>query len=68
CIWTFNIFVVIYLVTGGGPGGKTEILVTYTYNAFTQGRYAIATTYAVIVFGLLISFSAIYRRLTAREA
>ncbi len=67
CIWTFNIFVVIYLVTGGGPGGKTEILVTYTYSAFTQGRYAIATTYAVIVFLLLLSFSAVYRRLTARE-
>ncbi|MGZ6328299.1 MAG: hypothetical protein ACXWN2_06240, partial [Candidatus Limnocylindrales bacterium] len=64
CIWTFNIFVVIFLVTGGGPGGKTNILITYTYQAFAQGRYAIAATYAVIVFVLLLVFSGMYRRLT----
>ncbi len=67
CIWTFNIFVVIFLVTGGGPGGKTDIMVTFTYNAFNQGQYAVATTYAVLVFVLLLSFSAIYRRV-ARES
>ena len=37
-IWTFNMFAVIYFVTGGGPGGKTEILVTFTYNGFTRGQ------------------------------
>lgn len=66
-IWTFNIFVVIYLVTGGGPGGKTDILVTYTYNSFSRGDYSLAAAYAVIVFLLLLSFSAVYRRFT-REA
>jgi arabinogalactan oligomer/maltooligosaccharide transport system permease protein len=63
-IWTFNIFVVIYLVTGGGPGGKTDILVTYTYQAFTRGDYSMAAAYAVVVFVLLLSFSAVYRRMT----
>jgi arabinogalactan oligomer/maltooligosaccharide transport system permease protein len=67
CIWTFNIFVVIYFITGGGPGGKTDILVTYTYNAFTLGQYSIAATYGVIIFSLLLVFSAVYRRLS-REA
>jgi arabinogalactan oligomer/maltooligosaccharide transport system permease protein len=68
CIWTFNIFVVIFFITGGGPGGATQILVTYTYNAFTQGQYAIAATYAVIIFSLLLVFSGIYRRVAARES
>ena len=67
CIWTFNIFVVIFFITGGGPGGKTDILVTYTYNGFTIGQYAIAATYAVLIFSLLLVFSSIYRRL-ARES
>jgi arabinogalactan oligomer/maltooligosaccharide transport system permease protein len=67
CIWTFNIFVVIYFITGGGPGGKTDILITYTYNGFQLGQYAIAATYAVIIFSLLLVFSAFYRRL-ARES
>ena len=33
-IWTFNLFVVIFLTTGGGPAGKTDILVTESYNLF----------------------------------
>ena len=66
CIWTFNIFVVIFFITGGGPGGKTDILVTYTYNGFTIGQYALAATYGVLIFSLLLVFSTIYRRL-ARE-
>jgi len=67
CIWTFNIFVVIFFITGGGPGGKTDILVTYTYNGFTLGQYAIAATYAVLIFSLLLVFSSVYRRM-ARES
>lgn len=67
CIWTFNIFVVIFFITGGGPGGKTDILVTYTYNQFTAGNYGVAVTYAVIIFSLLLVFSAVYRRV-ARES
>ncbi len=63
CIWTFNIFVVIFFITGGGPGGKTDILVTYTYNGFTLGQYAIAATYGVLIFSMLIVFSAVYRRM-----
>ena len=66
CIWTFNIFVVIFFITGGGPGGKTEILVTYTYNGFTLGQYAIAATYGVLIFSLLLVFSSVYRRLAPR--
>jgi arabinogalactan oligomer / maltooligosaccharide transport system permease protein len=66
-IWTFNLFAVIYFVTGGGPAGKTEILVTFTYRAFERGDLAIAATYAAVVFSLLLVFSLFYRRLT-REA
>jgi arabinogalactan oligomer/maltooligosaccharide transport system permease protein len=67
-IWTFNLFAVIYFVTGGGPAGKTEILVTFTYRAFERGDLAIAATYSTIVFSLLLVFSMLYRRLTREEA
>ena len=36
-IWTFNMFPVIFLVTGGQPAGQTEILVTGAYRAAFQG-------------------------------
>jgi arabinogalactan oligomer/maltooligosaccharide transport system permease protein len=67
CIWTFNLFVVIYFVTGGGPAAKTEILVTYTYRAFERGDFAMAATYAVIVFSMLLVFSLVYRRVGREE-
>lgn len=31
CLWTFNDFNVIYILTKGGPVGLTHILITYTY-------------------------------------
>ena len=31
-IWVFNSFDMIYLITGGGPGGATETVPIYAYN------------------------------------
>jgi len=63
-IWTFNVFVVIYIVTGGGPNFTTDILATFSYNwGITRGQYAIGATYAVFILVMLLMFSAFYRRL-----
>ncbi|HEU5324787.1 MAG TPA: sugar ABC transporter permease [Candidatus Limnocylindria bacterium] len=61
-IWTFNLFVVIFLTTGGGPGGRTDILVTESFNLFQAGQYAAAATYSVIILSLLLVFVTIYQR------
>lgn len=62
-IWTFNMFNVIYLVTGGGPVHSTEILVTYAYReAFRNWDFGIASTYGVIILSILLVFSSIYSR------
>ncbi len=64
-IWTFNMFNVIYLVTGGGPGGKTDILITYVYNAAFDGNdYGFAAAYSVIIFFMLLSFSIVYMKIS----
>jgi arabinogalactan oligomer / maltooligosaccharide transport system permease protein len=67
-IWTFNMFPVIFLVTGGGPGGETEILVTYAYReAFTGVRdYAGSATWGVVILLLLVVMAAGYRRALRR--
>jgi arabinogalactan oligomer/maltooligosaccharide transport system permease protein len=54
-IWTFNMFNVVFLVSGGEPDGQTEILVSEAYRwAFTrQARYGYAAAYAVLIFLLL---------------
>lgn len=56
-IWTFNMFNVVFLVSGGEPDGQTDILVSEAYRwAFTrQAQYGYAAAYAVIIFALLFA-------------
>lgn len=55
-VWTFNMFNVIYLVSGGDPDGSTEILVTEAYRwAFNrEGQYGYAAAYSVLIFFMLL--------------
>ncbi len=66
-IWTFNLFHVIFLMTGGGPDryygepGVTDILVTFVYDvAFIDGEYGLGAAWSVIIFMMLIVFSSAY--------
>jgi arabinogalactan oligomer/maltooligosaccharide transport system permease protein len=63
-MWTFNMFTVIYLVTGGQPAGQTEILVTGAYRAAFEGlrNYSLASTYGVLILSILLVFAMFYRR------
>ncbi|HLU67645.1 MAG TPA: sugar ABC transporter permease, partial [Kofleriaceae bacterium] len=69
-IWTFNMFNVIYLVSGGAPGGASDILVTEAYRwAFERGeRYGLAAAYATIIFLILLVWTVLGTRVTRREA
>jgi arabinogalactan oligomer/maltooligosaccharide transport system permease protein len=54
-VWTFNMFNIVFLVSGGEPDGATDILVSQAYRwAFTRGhRYGYAAAYGVLIFALL---------------
>ncbi len=69
-IWTFNQFIVIFLVSAGEPGGSTEILITKAYRlAFEQYRYGYAAAYSVIIFLILLAYGTWQNRVTrATEA
>ncbi len=68
-IWTFNMFPIIFLVTGGAPAGKTEILVTGAYRAAFEGirDYSLAATYGVLILSMLIVFAVFYRRILQKQ-
>jgi arabinogalactan oligomer/maltooligosaccharide transport system permease protein len=68
-IWTFNMFPIIFLLTRGGPGDATQILVTYAYERAFQGvrDYSGAATYGVLILSLLLVFSVFYRRTLRRQ-
>jgi arabinogalactan oligomer/maltooligosaccharide transport system permease protein len=69
-VWTFNMFNVIYLVSGGEPGGATDILVSEAYRwAFQRNeQYGFAAAYAVLIFLVLIGWSRLTRRVAAAES
>jgi arabinogalactan oligomer / maltooligosaccharide transport system permease protein len=68
-IWTFNMFNVVFLVSGGDPDGTTDILVSEAYRwAFTrEAQYGYAAAYAVLIFLLLSGATRLGRR-AARDA
>lgn len=58
-IWSFQVFDLVYIMTGGGPGMSTVTLVLTIYNtAFKEYNmgYASAIAMLMFVFVLLISF------------
>jgi arabinogalactan oligomer / maltooligosaccharide transport system permease protein len=69
-VWTFNMFNVIYLVSGGEPAGANEILITKAYKiAFEEYRYGYAAAYSVVIFMILLVYGVFQTRVTrATEA
>ena len=69
-IWTFNMFNVIYLVSGGEPAGANEILITKAYKiAFEEYRYAYSAAYSTVIFLILLVYGVFQTRMTrATEA
>ena len=68
-VWTFNMFNIIYLVSGGEPDGSTEILISEAYRwAFTrQHQYGYAAAYAVLIFFVLLAYSRFGNRVTGQK-
>jgi multiple sugar transport system permease protein len=62
-------FDLVYVMTGGGPGRATEILVTYIYKlGFTQTRFDYAAAVTVVFFVLLLTVTWAANRLSGGNA
>jgi len=52
---SFSSFDLVYIMTGGGPGHATELLITHIYkSAFVQSKFDYAAALTVVQFGLLM--------------
>ena len=59
-IWIFNFPDIIYGMTGGGPGGATQIVTTYMITLTQQGNYGTASAVGLIVVFILLVFASFY--------
>jgi arabinogalactan oligomer/maltooligosaccharide transport system permease protein len=64
-IWTFNLFSVIFLITGGGPFNRTQTLVTYAWFQAIQTpqRFGVGGAYGFIILAILLIFTLFYSRM-----
>ena len=63
----FSVFDIIFVMTGGGPAGATDVLGTYAYtNAFQLNRISYGTTLALLITALAIPFTIGLNRLQRR--
>jgi arabinogalactan oligomer/maltooligosaccharide transport system permease protein len=64
-ITTFNLFHIIYFISGGGPLRSTEILVTTAFRLVNENRlYGMAAAFCVYVFFVLLLLTLLTNRVT----
>ena len=67
-IWSFNSFVFIYVITGGGPANQTQIMVTEIFRrAFGYFNFGQASSITFLGFFLLLVISFLQWRLFYRR-
>jgi ABC-type sugar transport systems, permease components len=60
-IYTFKVFDLVYVMTGGGPVNTTHMLSTYSYKlSFELFKYSKGATVANVLFAILLIVSIIY--------
>jgi len=68
-IWNFNSFGLVYVLTAGGPGGKTMLPMLFAYEeAFRYGNYGYAAALGNVMVLIIVAFLAVYLRRRLREA
>lgn len=67
-IWNFNSFSLVYVLTEGGPGGKTMLPMLYVYNeAFPSKNIGYAAAMGVVLMVVVVLLVAIYLRTQLRS-
>ena len=63
-VWAFREFMIIQIMTNGGPSRATETLVVQSYlEAFNNFNYGYASSLGMITFAISLIFSVVYYKL-----
>jgi multiple sugar transport system permease protein len=62
-IYSFQVFDIVFVLTGGGPQNATSVLVTYAYdNGFVTRDQGYAAAIGVVLLLLTLAFTAVQWR------
>ncbi len=66
-VTNLNSFTMVYIMTGGGPAGASELWITEIYQlAFGRLRFGLASAYSVILFIVMMTLGYFYVRALTR--
>jgi raffinose/stachyose/melibiose transport system permease protein len=63
-----KVFDVVYVLTNGGPGHRTEVMYTAIFKEFSRGRYGVGTAISSIMFMVMVVIGYIVIRAMDRQA
>jgi multiple sugar transport system permease protein len=67
-IYSFQVFDLIFVMTGGGPGFATTMLVQYIYqSAFVTSEMGYASAMGMVLFVLVVGFTVVQWRLSRQD-
>jgi multiple sugar transport system permease protein len=58
-----RVFDIIYVLTGGGPGGATTSVSLLAFNYYNLGDYGIGSAISILTFLTVLSFTVVYLRI-----
>jgi multiple sugar transport system permease protein len=66
-IYSFQVFDLIYVMTGGGPGFSTTMVVQYIYqSAFVSSEMGYASAMGIVLFAMILGFTLLQWRVNRR--
>jgi multiple sugar transport system permease protein len=67
-VWNFNSFGIIYVMTQGGPGGKTQVPAVFAYDeAFKYGQFGYASALGLVMVAVMAAILGFYLWTRSRE-
>lgn len=67
-IYTFKVFDLVFVMTGGGPVDATEVLSTVSYRySFDEFQFSMGAASANVLFLILLLVSLVYLRLIKKD-
>ena len=67
-IWNFNSFVLIFVLTAGGPGGKTYLPALFVYNeSFKYGNFGYAAAMGIVMTISVMLMLLVYLKARSRQ-
>jgi raffinose/stachyose/melibiose transport system permease protein len=53
-LYGLKVFDIVYVLTNGGPGHRTEVLYTAVFQEFSRGRYAVGTALSTVMLVVMV--------------